>query len=117
MATTTTTATTAPTSLLVALNCKGSIHLIIGTNPLAAARCTQSLNAGAVPLLIAPDTENLHYALRSRVDSGEVTWHKKEFEDSDLLTLGRGEVDHVVDAVFVTSGPREPRSESFSRHP
>ncbi|KAK1656491.1 tetrapyrrole methylase [Colletotrichum phormii] len=91
------------TSLLTSLNCKGNTHLIIGTNPLAAARCTQTINAGATPILIAPETQDLHYGLQKRIDAGEVTWHKKPFADTDLFTLGRDEVDDVVDAVFVTS--------------
>ncbi|EXF83753.1 uroporphyrin-III [Colletotrichum fioriniae PJ7] len=91
------------TSLLTSLNCKGNTHLIIGTNPLAAARCTQTINAGATPILIAPDTQDLHYGLQKRIDAGEVTWHRKAFTDTDLFTLGRDEVDNVVDAVFVTS--------------
>ncbi|GKT96555.1 siroheme synthase [Colletotrichum tofieldiae] len=95
------------TSLLTALNCKGNTHLIVGTNPLAAARCTQSLAAGATTILLAPETPDLHYGLQKRIDAGEVTWHKKAFEDTDLFTLGRDEVDNVVDAVFVTSGPRD----------
>ncbi|GJC84726.1 uroporphyrinogen-III C-methyltransferase [Colletotrichum liriopes] len=95
------------TSLLTALNCKGNTHLIVGTNPLAAARCTQSLAAGATAILLAPETPDLHYGLQKRIDAGEVTWHKKAFEDTDLFTLGRDEVDNVVDAVFVTSGPRD----------
>ncbi|KAK6223845.1 siroheme synthase [Colletotrichum tabaci] len=104
----------ATTSLLTALNCKGNTHLIIGTNPLAAARCTQSLAAGAAAILLAPDTTDLHYGLQKRVDAGEVVWHRKAFEDSDLFTLGRDDVDNVVDAVFVTSGPRDPLAAHIS---
>ncbi|EEU40450.1 uncharacterized protein NECHADRAFT_32349 [Fusarium vanettenii 77-13-4] len=103
-------ATASPTSLLAALNCRDNIHLVIGTNPLAATRCGQSLNAGARPILIAPEGAELHYALQKRIDEGLVQWHKKTFEDADLLRLGREEVDGVVDAVFVTSGPRDPSS-------
>ncbi|KAI5467795.1 tetrapyrrole methylase [Mariannaea sp. PMI_226] len=99
-----------PNSLLAALNCKDNIHLVIGTNPLAATRCGQSLNAGARPILIAPETSELHYSLQKRIDDGEVKWHKKTFEDEDLLRLGREEVEGVVDAVFVTSGIRDPLS-------
>ncbi|GKT42771.1 uroporphyrinogen-III synthase [Colletotrichum spaethianum] len=102
------------TSLLTALNCKGNTHLIIGTNPLAAARCTQSLAAGATAILLAPETPDLHYGLQKRIDAGEVTWHKKAFEDTDLFALGRDEVDNVVDAVFVTSGPRDPLAAHIS---
>ncbi|KAM5348798.1 hypothetical protein ACJ41O_008621 [Fusarium nematophilum] len=99
-----------PTSLLAALNCRDNVHLVIGTNPLAATRCGQSLGAGARPILIAPEGAELHYALQKRIDDGLVQWHKKTFEDADLLRLGRQEVDGVVDAVFVTSGPRDPTS-------
>jgi uroporphyrin-III C-methyltransferase len=98
-------------SLLAALDCKGNVHLIVGSNPLAAARCGQSLSAGAIPIVVAPDTADLHYALQKRIESGEVRWHKKAFGDNDLFTLGREEVDNVVDAVFVTSGPRDLLSE------
>ena len=99
------------TSLLASLDCKGSIHLIVGTNPLAAARCGQSVAAGASPVLIAPQTAELHYALQKRIDGGEVKWQQKTFEDTDLFTLGREEVGNVVDAVFVTLAPRDPLSE------
>ncbi|KFH42855.1 Uroporphyrinogen-III C-methyltransferase-like protein [Hapsidospora chrysogenum ATCC 11550] len=104
-----------PTSLLVGLNCRGSIHLIIGTNPLASSRCAQSLAAGALPILIAPAEAELHYALQRRIDDGEVKWERKHFEDEDLFRLGREEVGNVVDAVFVTTGPHHhPQSEHIS---
>lgn len=104
-----------PSSLLAALNCRGNTHLVIGTNPLAATRCTQSLSSGARPILIAPEGSELHYALQKKIDDGSVQWHKKQFEDADLLRLGREEVDGVVDAVFVTSGPRDPQSRSCNK--
>jgi uroporphyrin-III C-methyltransferase len=99
-------------SMLAALNCKGAVHLIVGCNPLAAARCGQSVLAGASPVVIAPESGDLHYGLQKRFDAGEAQWVMKEFEDADLLTLGREEVGNVVDAVFVTSGPKDPLSES-----
>jgi uroporphyrin-III C-methyltransferase len=97
-------------SLLTATDAKFHIHLIIGSNPLAASRCSQSLSVGALPILLAPETAELHYALQRRVDDGDVQWIRKAFDDSHVLTLGREEVGHVVDAVFVTSGPRDPLS-------
>lgn len=99
-----------PSSLLAALNCRDNVHLVIGTNPLAATRCGQSLSAGAHPILIAPKGAELHYALQKQVDEGLVKWHKRSFEDADLVSLGRQEVDGVVDAVFVTFGSRDPLS-------
>ncbi|CAH0040115.1 unnamed protein product [Clonostachys solani] len=103
-----------PISLLAGLNCRGNTHLIIGTNPLAASRCTQSLNAGARPIIVAPADVEVHYSLQKRIDDGEVKWQQKAFEDADLFTLGREEVGNVVDGVFVTSGPHDPQSQHIS---
>ena len=100
----------APISLLTAVDSTSHIHLIVGSNPLAAARCAKSFEVGAKPRLIAPETTELHYALQKRIDSGEVEWLKKEFEDEDVLRLGREEISGVVDTVFVTLGPRDPLS-------
>ncbi|KAF2229524.1 uroporphyrin-III C-methyltransferase [Viridothelium virens] len=91
-------------ALLTASDCTSHVHLVIGSNPLAGARCTKSLEVGAKPILIAPEDSRLHYGLVSRIDAGEVRWIKREFQDNDLTTLGREEVDYVVDAVFVTKG-------------
>ncbi|OTB16991.1 hypothetical protein K445DRAFT_57956 [Daldinia sp. EC12] len=101
-------------SLLTATDARSHVHLIIGSNPLAAARCGQSISAGASPILIAPETAELYYALQKRVDDGEVKWIRDIFRDEHLTTLGREEIGHVVDAVFVTSGPREPLSAHIS---
>ena len=98
-------------SLLTAVDSVSHIHLIVGSNPLAAARCAKSLEVGAKPRLIAPETAELHYALQKKVDSGEVDWLKKAFDDEDILRLGREAVNGVVDTVFVTLGPRDPLSE------
>jgi uroporphyrin-III C-methyltransferase len=100
----------APVSLLTSIDSTSHVHLIIGSNPLAAARCAKSLEVGAKPRLIAPATAELHYALQKRIDSGEVEWLKKSYEDEDVLRLGRQEIDGFVDAVFVTLGPRDPLS-------
>ncbi|KAI1820462.1 uroporphyrin-III C-methyltransferase [Xylaria intraflava] len=93
-------------SLLTAVNAESHVHLVIGSNSLAATRCGQSLAAGAFPVLIAPETTELHYALQKQIDDGEVKWVKETFRESHLFTLGRESVDHVVDAVFVTSASR-----------
>ncbi|PMD32506.1 uroporphyrin-III C-methyltransferase [Hyaloscypha variabilis F] len=102
-------------SLLTSIDSTGHVHLIIGSNPLAAARCNKSLEVGAKPLLIAPETADLHYGLQKRIDNGEVKWLKKSFDDGDVLRLGREEINRVVDAVFVTSGPRDPSSAHISQ--
>lgn len=101
--------------LLAGLRCAGHVHLVLGTNPLAAARCAQSLAAGAKPVLVAPEevASQLHYGLQGKLDDGSVRWEKKAFEDEDLFRLGREEVGGVVDAVFVTMGAREESSKWF----
>ena len=104
------------TSLLTAQHCAGHVHLILGSNPLAAARASSSLAAGAKPILISPlpsassSTENpdspspsLHYSLAALIASGALTHLSRPFAETDLFTLGREEVGSVVDAVFVTS--------------
>ncbi|KAK2589621.1 uroporphyrin-III C-methyltransferase [Conoideocrella luteorostrata] len=101
-------------TMLAGINAHLNIHLIIGTNPLASARCTQSLSAGALPILIAPSTSDLHYNLQTRIAEGLITWKQAPFEDSHIFTLGRQEVDHIVDAVFVTSGPRDAQAKHIS---
>lgn len=96
--------------LLTAVNAESQVHLIIGSNPLAAARCGKSLEAGAKPIIIAPETVDLQYALFERIANGSAQWVRREFRDDDLTTLGREEVDHVVDTVFVTLGSSHPLS-------
>ncbi|KAK4447459.1 siroheme synthase [Podospora aff. communis PSN243] len=102
------------TSLLTAQHCRGHIHVILGSNPLAASRATQSLASGAKPILITPTPEaELHYAVAAHIAAGTVTHLARPFRDEDLLTLGRPEVDTVVDAVFITSA-RDPLAPSVS---
>lgn len=124
------------TTLLTAQDCREHIHLIIGYNPLAASRVSQSLSVGAKPILIAPvsapsPTESdatptaatvnspqnqergLHHSLANYIASGALTHLDRPFADEDVLTLGRSEVDNVVDAVFVTEHD-QPLAERIS---
>ena len=96
--------TARPAPLLVAHDATSHIHLIIGSNPLAAARCTKSLEVGAIPIVIAPADAEMHCPLSRRIAEGRVTWIPREFQEADLRTLGREQVENVVDAVFVTIG-------------
>lgn len=91
-------------ALLTAVDATSHIHLIVGSNPLAGARCTRSIEVGAKPVLLAPEDATLHYGLAKRIEAGEVKWLKRSFTEDDLTTLGRAEVDGVVDAVFITAG-------------
>ena len=97
-------------SLLTALDCERHIHLIIGSNPLASARCAKSIEVGAKPKIIAPADAEVHYVLAKRIEVGEVEWIQDDFKDDHLTTLGRNEVDNVADAVFVTSGGKSALS-------
>lgn len=93
-----------PHLLLTAQDTSGHVHLIIGSNSLASARCAKSLEVGALPKIIAPAEAEIHHALKKRVEEGEVEWIEKDFEEKDVRRWGRKEVDSVVDAVFVTIG-------------
>jgi uroporphyrin-III C-methyltransferase len=100
--------------LLIALDCSGSTHLVLGSGPLAAARCAKLVEAGANPKILARPEAGIHYTLAKLVEEGKVQWIQRDFEDSDLKTLGRDEVDNVVDAVFVTTGPKSRLSRHIS---
>lgn len=95
-----------PPALLAAIDATSHIHLVVGSNPLAGARCAKSIEVGAKPKVIAPAGASIHYSLQRRIDDGEVEWLQREFRDEDLTSLGREEVDSVVDAVFVTAASR-----------
>lgn len=103
-----------PPHLLTAVDSTSHIHLIIGSNPLAGARCSRSLEVGAKPILLAPETASLHYGLAKRIEENTVEWLKRDFDENDLTTLGREETDRVVDAVFVTSGGKSALSTRIS---
>jgi len=103
-----------PPALLTAVDSTAHVHLIIGSNPLAGARCSRAREVGAIPKLIAAEESHLHYGIVKRVEEGQVEWIKRRFKDEDLTTLGRKEVDYVVDAVFVTLGGRDPLSTDMS---
>ncbi|KAL2402850.1 Uroporphyrinogen-III C-methyltransferase [Exophiala dermatitidis] len=101
-------------SLLTAQSCVGQIHLVLGTGPLAASRCAKSLEVGARPVIVAPGTTDLHFTLAKAVDDGNVLWIQRDFEEQDLRTLGREEVDGFVDAVFITWSAKHPQSSHIS---
>ncbi|KAI9769377.1 MAG: hypothetical protein M1840_004079 [Geoglossum simile] len=103
-----------PALLLTSVDCTSHIHLVVGSNPLAAARCTRSLEVGAKPKVIAPADAEVHSGLEKRIEDGEAEWIRRDFRDGDLQELGREEVDGVVDAVFVTVGARNPLSVHIS---
>lgn len=90
------------TALLAALNSSGETHLVVGGNTnISALRINAILAAGASPILIQP-ANTFPAALQAQIDSGKVQWIQADFQQEHLTTLGRAEVDHVVDRVFVT---------------
>ncbi|KAL1956141.1 hypothetical protein VTO42DRAFT_7576 [Malbranchea cinnamomea] len=103
-----------PSPLLTAVDARSQVHLVVGSNLLASARCTRALEVGASPVLIAPPDESLPSVLRQKVEDGSVSWVRRAFRDEDLRTLGREEVDGYVDAVFVTLDARDPLSSHIS---
>ncbi|OXV08863.1 hypothetical protein Egran_03377 [Elaphomyces granulatus] len=104
-----------PAPLLTAINAASQVHLIVGSDPLAAARSGKCLAVGAKPIVIAPESASMNYVLAERIENGSVQWLRREFQDDDLRTLGREEVDRVVDTVFVTLGPNDPLSIRISQ--
>ncbi|PGH10559.1 hypothetical protein AJ79_05381 [Helicocarpus griseus UAMH5409] len=107
--------TPGPAPLLAALDVKAQVHLIVGANPLAAARCAKCLDVGAKPIIVAPEGVEIHHTLAQKIDDGRVRRIAREFQEDDLKTLGRDEVDNVVDAVFVTLGGNNPLSSHISQ--
>jgi Putative NAD(P)-binding len=99
-----------PAPFLVAVNVSSQVHLIIGSDSLAASRCTKCLESGSKPIVIAPESANMHYILAEYIEKGSVLWLRRNFQDDDLKTLGRDEVDGVVDVVFITVGAGDPLS-------
>jgi uroporphyrin-III C-methyltransferase len=101
--------TSSPPALLTAIDSNNHIHLIVGSNSLAAARVSRSLEVGATPILIAsPATAQLPHILAARVQEKKISWLQRDFTEQDLTTLGRPEVENIVDAVFVTSPGSTP---------
>lgn len=90
--------------LLTSQNSTGHVHLIVGANSLANARCNKSIEVGAKAKVLASADADVHFAVREKINDGRVEWVQKGFEETDLSTLGREEVGYVVDAVFVTDG-------------
>lgn len=99
--------------LLTSVNSIDHVHLIIGSNPLAGARCARSVEVGAKAKLVAPENSQLHYGIHKRIEQQEVEWIKSTFQDEHLSTLGREEVGGFVDAVFVTLTGMDPLSKQL----
>ncbi|KAK5196581.1 uroporphyrin-III C-methyltransferase [Exophiala xenobiotica] len=98
-------------ALLTAQSCVDHVHLILGSGPLAASRCFKSIQAGGRPVLVSAETvADLHFNLAPAIEDGKVRHIQREFEEEDLKTLGRVEVDGYVDAVFATLPAKDPQT-------
>lgn len=90
--------------MLTSLVCGGEVHLVVGGNSnIAALRVTAILSSGATPILIhAAEVKSFPTSLQAQIESGKVQWIQSDFTPDHLTTLGRDDVDKVVDRVFVT---------------
>ncbi|KAI9733306.1 MAG: hypothetical protein M1834_003390 [Cirrosporium novae-zelandiae] len=101
--------------MLTALDATSHVHLIVGSNALAASRCVKSIGFGAIPIVITGEYLQLHHTLTEKAEDGKILLVKRDFHDSDLSKLGRKETDHVVDAVFLTIERSDPLSAHISK--
>lgn len=91
-------------TLLASFHCKDEHHVVIGAlAPVALLRAKAIIAAGAFPILIdnAP-LDELSKTLQGLIEEGKVEYHNEEYSKRLLTSLGRSEVDLVVDKVFVT---------------
>ncbi|KAM9901266.1 hypothetical protein OXX79_004647 [Metschnikowia pulcherrima] len=90
-------------NLLASLNCVGEVHLVVGgSSNIAALRVHSILAAGAQPILVQRSPlETLPISLQDLISGGKVKLINAEFSSDLLTSLGRPEVDGVVDRVFV----------------
>lgn len=92
--------------LLTSVDCTQHVHLIVGDNGIAAKRATRSLEAGATCIVISPtEVDELPFDLKGLVEKQRIRYLQRDFDEADLTSLGREEVDRVVDMVFVTLSP------------
>ena len=100
--------------VLTSLDCANHVHLVVGDNGIASKRAKLSLDAGASCFLIsAKDINEIHFDVKDLIETGSVRHIQRDFEENDLRTLGRSEVDGVVDMVFVTLSPLDQRGTVF----
>lgn len=91
-------------NLLASLNCQTERHVVVGGNSnISALRINSILSCGAIPILIQKgEISDFPVSTQEHIASGAVEWINGDFEAVHLTSLGRKEVDGVVDRVFVT---------------
>ncbi|KAK9365961.1 tetrapyrrole methylase [Lipomyces kononenkoae] len=108
--------------LLISQNCISQVHLVIGTTALSLTRVAKSLECGADVILIAPSfpepTQTLavwETEVRAKqTQHSNFRWIQREFQEDDLISLGRDEVDNIVDTVFVALHSTSPLGPQIS---
>ena len=103
-------------TLLASFHCKDERHVVIGAlAPVALLRAKAIIAAGAFPILIdnAP-LDELSKTLQGLIEEGKVEYHNEEYSKRLLTSLGRSEVDLVVDKVFVTLYQSEQEPVSYT---
>ncbi|GEQ66938.1 hypothetical protein JCM33374_g601 [Metschnikowia sp. JCM 33374] len=90
-------------NLLASLNCSNEVHLVVGGNSnIAALRVNSIIASGANPILVQNSPiETFPISLQDLISGGKVTLLQNDFKPEFLTTLGRAEIDGVVDKVFV----------------
>lgn len=68
------TATSMTPALLTAVDSTSHVHLIVGCNSTAGARCNKSLEVGAKPIIVAPNNGDIHYGLTKRIEESKIQW-------------------------------------------
>lgn len=90
--------------LTIAANCVNEVNLFIGTNAfgVCGGRIKTVLNAGGLPIVVSPCSEADAKKLVGQFNEhASLQVLDREFQLSDLTTLGRPLVAKVVDRVFV----------------
>lgn len=106
-------------TLLALISCLNERHVIVGGKALVASlRAKAILAAGAYPILIEEaGTDDLSKTLQGLIDEGKVKHVRESYKEEHLKSLGRAEVDSVVDKVFVTlSRSQQELKEQISGH-
>ncbi|ODQ81107.1 hypothetical protein BABINDRAFT_160513 [Babjeviella inositovora NRRL Y-12698] len=92
-------------NILASWHCQNETHLVVGISNLTATRAQSILNSGATAVIVSNDPsrtfETLPLSLQTLLSDPQLRYVNKAFEIADLTTLGRVEVAHVVDKVFV----------------
>ncbi|KAI3406768.2 MET1 [Candida oxycetoniae] len=94
-------------NLLASLNSADEIHLLIGYSNITNSRVTSIINAKAIPILIVPEGSKLSPSITTHCNEEKLKiLIDNDFSESNirkhLTTLGRSEVNKIVDKVFVT---------------